>query len=241
MKNINDPSQNPYFSSHAEDYADQIMATQPTFYKNSGALLDAHLPAGGAVLDVGNGGVINYDYRRLSRLDCADLAVSKHAVKKYQDVSTIRFLQADATALTNISDSQYDAVIVQALLHHLAGRTFAETRSRVCAAVSECLRVLKPGGKLLIVESTVTPWFEWIERLTYPLMQGFFALSHFGYVYQFSPKSLHQLLVQLMKQVPASSLTEGQNIDVGPHIWIMGRRLPSWLTPCGVTFYVLEK
>lgn len=52
-------SDNPYFQSHSEDYAEQIMAIQPELYQNTGRLLNQWLPSGGRVLDAGNGGVIN--------------------------------------------------------------------------------------------------------------------------------------------------------------------------------------
>ena len=53
----------------------------------------------------------------------------------------------------------------------------------------ECMRILKPDGKLLIVESTVVSWFEKIERILYPVMQAFFRLVKFDTVYQYSPTS----------------------------------------------------
>lgn len=226
-----------YFDSHSEDYAEQIMATQPVFYENSGRLLNAQLPAGGAVLDIGNGGVINYNYSRLARLDCGDLVVSQQAIEKYREIPNIRFFQADVLDLANIPSNCYDAVVVQCVIHHLAGASFSDSCSRVNAAVAECLRVLKPGGKVLVMESTVTGWFERVERFLYPLMQAFFLLCRFGRVYQFSPKSLERLL----SQAAGAQLLSSEKVDIGPHIWIMGKRIPTKITPCGVTFFVLEK
>lgn len=227
----------PYFESHAESYADQIMSVQREFYENAGKLLNSRLPQGGRVLDIGNGGVINYDHARLSRLDCADLTVSQTAVRKYAACPNIRFLRGDIFNLSGLPSGSYDAVIVQAVIHHLAGPSFQDTRSRVSSAMAECLRVLRDGGLLFIMESTVVPWFERVERLLYPLMQAFFTLCRFGRVYQFSPKSLAALLSRL----DGAELLSSENVEVGRFIWIMGRRIPRKLTPCGVTFYVLKK
>lgn len=227
---------NPYFQAHAEDYAEQIMAAQPEFYQNAGRLLDQWLPAGGRVLDVGNGGVINYDHTRLARLDCVDLVVSQNAVRKYADCPDIHFLQGDILNPKGFPSGAYDAVIVQTVIHHLAGKTYAKTCSRVNTAMVNCLSLLKPGGTLLIMESTVTPWFSAVERLVYPLMQAFFAVCRFGRVYQFSPGALKRLLQGL----DGASMLSSERVEVGRFIWIMGKRVPRRLTPCGVTFYVLK-
>ena len=65
-----------WFNSHADTYADGILAIQRTFYENSAGFLNMYLPDNGTVLDLGNGGLINYDYQRLQRLDCADIVVN---------------------------------------------------------------------------------------------------------------------------------------------------------------------
>lgn len=226
-----------YFDVHSEDYAEQIMATQPAFYQNAGALLDGQLPEGGMVLDIGNGGVINYDHKRLAQLDCGDLVVSMQASKKYSAFPNIRFFQADILDLADIPSSHYDAVVIQCVIHHLAGESFSSSCERVNAAVAECLRVLKPGGRLLVIESTVAGWFETVERALYPLMQAFFLLCRFGRVYQFSQKSLQRLFTQ----VSGASLLSSEKVEVGPHIWIMGKRVPTRATPCGAAFFVLQK
>lgn len=226
-----------YFDSHAEDYAEQITATQPQFYRNAGAILNSHLREGDAVLDIGNGGVINYDYERLARLDCADIVLSRSAMEKYKDCGNIRFFQADVTDMSETPSGSYDVVIMQAIIHHLAGKTYAETYARVSAAIRECGRVLKPGGKLLIVESTVTGWFCSLERLLYPAMQLFFRICKFGCVFQFSPRSLRALL----DGVSGVEVLSEENVPIGPHIWIMGKKVPTIVTPCGATFYLLQK
>ncbi len=226
-----------YFDAHADSYADRIMAIQRTFYENSARLLNARLPENGTVLDMGNGGVINYDHRRLKRLDCADIVVSPSARARYADAPNIRFMKADVLDLGEIHDESYDAVILQAIIHHLAAPTYPKTLDRVRAALGECTRVLKPGGRLLVVESTVKPWFQGVERALFPAMELFFRLCRFGCVYQFSPASLRALLAGL----GGLTLEDAEMIDVGPSIWLMGRSVPTRLTPCGACFYALRK
>ena len=189
------------------------------------------------MLDAGNGGVINYDITRLAQLDCIDLGVSQTAINKYADHPNVRFLQGNILNLEGVSSGTYDAVIVQAVIHHLAGKTYKRTCAQVRTAMAECLRILKPGATLLIMESTVVPWFAAIERFVYPLMQAFFAICRFGDVYQFSPGSLGHLLENL----DGATLLSTEPVEVGRFIWIMGKRIPRKLTPCGMTFYRIIK
>ncbi len=226
-----------WFDAHSDIYANQIMSIQRTFYENAAVLLNRYLPENGIVLDLGNGGVINYDYRRLERLDCADIVVNRAMEEKCAGDQRIRFFQADATDLADVVSESYDAVILQTVIHHLAGPTYRKTIQRVRSAIGECRRVLRTGGKLLVVESTVAPWFHAVERAVFPAMELFFRLCRFGYVYQFSPDSLRKLL----EETEGMKLLCTEAVDVGPNIWIMGHSVPTRLTPCGVCFYALQK
>lgn len=225
-----------YFDKNADNYAERITAIQPIFYENTAAFINSSTQDSQYVLDIGNGGLINYKFSHFKKLVCGDLYISKRAEKKYEFSKNIEFVQADITNLSNFSDSSFDTVIVQAVIHHLAESTLSKTHKNVEKALHECMRVLKSDGRLLIVESTVTNWFEFIERLTYPIMQAFFKLCNFDSVYQYSRKSL-------IRKVEAMGLSiiEHSPIDIGPRIWIMGKSLPSWLTPCGATWIVIKK
>lgn len=226
-----------YFDTHADTYADRITSIQRVFYENSARLLNRYLPPNGVVLDLGNGGVINYEYDKLLRLDCADIVISPGAEARYAHAGNIRFFQADATDMAGVAAESYDAVILQTVIHHLAGPTLRKTEQRVKAAIQECRRVLRPGGRLLVMESTVAPWFCSVERAFYPAMALFFRLCRFGYVYQFSPATLQAVLAC----AEGLRLLSSEKVDVGSRIWLMGHSVPTRLTPCGVCFYVLQK
>lgn len=188
------------------------------------------------VLDIGNGGIINYNFKNMEQLDCADLVISSKAVKKYEKYKQIKFFQADVLNLENIEDSTYDTVIISAVLHHLAGDNHKKTEENVEKALLNCMRVLKYGGKLLIVESTVVYWFEWIERILYPFMQTFFSMCKFGAVYQYSEQSLLRKIDKLGLKILISS-----KINIGKTIWIMKKKIPTVITPCGAVWIEIEK
>ncbi len=68
-------------------------------------------------------------------------------------VTNVRFLQGDACALP-LPDSQFDLVTCRQAAHHFG---------RVAQAVSECVRILKTGGKVVVVDS-VSPEEPEIDR-----------------------------------------------------------------------------
>jgi len=225
-----------FFDEVIDDYADETQSIQPEFYRNAAAFIDVALSGCKDVLDIGNGGVINYDFAHLARLDCADLSLSQTAVKRYASYDHIAFFASDIFDLKEIDDNTYDAVIVQAVLHHLAGSTRKQTDQNVLRALSSCMRVLKPGGRLLIVESVVPRSFELIERLFYPLMQLFFKLCKFGAVYQYSAHSLGRLI-----QREGYAIMESAPIALDRYVWVMRRKIPTALTPCRAVWLFLKK
>lgn len=228
-----------YFESFVDDYADEIVAIQPQFYRNTGKLLNnalSSLEDGSKVLDIGNGGVINYDFSNLGELICADLSVSGKAIKKYEKYENVKFCEGNMLKLVQFEDNSFDAVIVQTVIHHLAGKSLRNTEANVAQGIKECMRVLKRGGRLMIVESTVVPWFEWIERVCYPLMQLFFKMIHFDTVYQYSSVNLHKKLKRM-----GLNIKEYCNIEMDKYIWLCRKKVLTKITPCGACWILIEK
>lgn len=228
--------ENSYWDRITEEYADEIMAIQPTFFKNGGKLINGELQRGLTVADIGNGGVINYQYERLKKLDCIDLTTSKSAIEKYKNVSNVEFKSGNIFHLSEVKDGTYDRVIVQCVIHHLAGDNFQITKENTLTAISECMRILKIGGKLLIVESTVVPWFEKIERLFYAPMQWFFRVIKFDVTYQYSAPSLIALIRSQKLNISSS-----QMIEIGRYMWLLKHKVPNKLTPCRAVWICIEK
>ena len=80
-------------------------------------------------------------------LDIVDVvpAQLKNLHRKLSPSAPVRLLQRDSTSLGKIEDATYDQVVLFFLLHEMP----ANVRERT---LSEALRVLKPGGKLVIVD-----------------------------------------------------------------------------------------
>jgi ubiquinone/menaquinone biosynthesis C-methylase UbiE len=80
-------------------------------------------------------------------LDIVDVvpAQLENVSRKLPSDAPIRLIQRDAVSLTKFSDATYDQVVLFFLLHEMP----ANVREK---SLSEALRVLKPGGKLVIVD-----------------------------------------------------------------------------------------
>lgn len=224
-----------YWNNALEDYAEEIMAIQPEFYKNTSIMINKVLKNNDKVLDIGNGGIINYKFESLSLLHCADITSNK-ASNKYEKYQNVKFIKANIMDMKEIYENTYDVVIIQTVLHHLAVKRLEDTHRNVDKAITECLRVLKPKGKLLIIESTVNSFFENIERLFYYPMQLFFKLCEFDSVYQYSRKSLINRIRKLGLEITCS-----QNISLDKYTWIMGKKVLTAITPCNAVYIEIEK
>lgn len=229
--------ENKYWDEIADVYADEIMRIQPDFFKNSAVLINSELDASYYVADIGNGGVINYSFENLKKLDCIDLSVASTAITKYKKYSNIEFKQGNVFNLQNIPDNMYDRVILQCVIHHLAGKSYKITLNNTEQALRECMRILRGGGKLLIVESTVVPWFEIVEKIFYSLMQAFFCLIKFDTVYQYS----HHSLVNLIKKMHLGVIESSHKIEIGKYMWLMRHKVLNKATPCRACWICVRK
>ena len=82
-----------------------------------------------------------------SSLDIVDVvpAQLENAHRKFSPSIPVRLIQRDAVSLTKFDNETYDQVVIFFLLHEMPARVREKT-------LSEALRVLKPGGKLVIVD-----------------------------------------------------------------------------------------
>jgi SAM-dependent methyltransferase len=133
-------------------------------YRRLREALDAQLYDCGRLLDVGNGGVFDYDTGVSEEITALDLFLDDIDVSSYP--ANIRFVQGSALSMP-FPEQSFDSVAIVMLLHHLVGGTVEESRRNVQQCISECRRVLKPGGRLVIAESCVPKWFYRFESAVF--------------------------------------------------------------------------
>jgi SAM-dependent methyltransferase len=99
------------------------------------------VPADGAVVDVGAGYcsfINNVQARRRVAVDL-NPGTAEYAA------APVEFVRASASDLSPLADATFDTVFASNLLEHLS-------REDIAQAVEEFLRILRPGGRLILIQ-----------------------------------------------------------------------------------------
>jgi SAM-dependent methyltransferase len=214
--------QNSKFFAENADYARQV--EQLTTYRNIRAAIDREVDGVDRLLDIGNGGVFDYDVHRVKELVGVDLFLDEEAPTDLPPHVVLR--QGDALALPE-PDASYDAVLFALVFHHLTGTTPEDLVANVGKALDEARRVVKPGGRLIIVESCVPPWFYAAERA---LFKPLVLLSRTPLLGDHPPTL--QVPADLLARLVADRFgaVRTEEIPVGRWILQFGRKWPTRLT-----------
>ena len=179
----------------------------------------------GDVIDVGSGGVISYPVEGITSLTLVDIATITPGPSLEGLPCPLTIKYSDAAALDLPSESG-DRVHMQMLLHHLAEESFARSKARLNASIQEAYRVLRPGGKLVIVESGLPRWIEVVERLLFRLTALALRKIDHPLVFQWSPQT-----VEAACRDAGFTEIERQPIERGSWMILLGRKWPTALCP----------
>ncbi len=193
-------------------------------YQNVRETIERELRGRDRLLDVGNGGVFDYDVTLVKQVVAIDLFLDKLPPEHFPANVVAR--AGSALELPEPDDS-FDVVLMAFLLHHLTGRRAKETLANAARAIDEAVRVLRPGGRLLVVESCVPRWFYAVELALYPplrLLSGTRLMEHPATL-QATARQLERLLGERTTDV------RRERIATGAFMLQFGRRWPALLTP----------
>lgn len=214
--------QNRAFFQGNREYSERIGSLDT--YRNIRAAIDREVRGTPHLLDVGNGGVFDYDTTLAERITAVDLFLDDVPSDAFPPNCTP--LSGDALDL-DLPDGSVDSVLFALVLHHLVGRRPEDLVANVGRAVAEAARVVRPGGRLIVVESCVAPWFHRVERVLFrPL-----ALA------ARTPLMTHPATLQLPLRTLARLVAGSFQVDrvdrvpVGRWIVQLGLRWPTALTP----------
>jgi SAM-dependent methyltransferase len=187
------------------------------------------------LLDVGNGGVFEYDTGLVGSVVAVDLFLDKLPASRFPENVTPR--RGDALALDE-PDGSYDAVLEAFLYHHLVGHSAAELTENVRTAISEATRALRPGGRLIVAESCVPGWFYGVERVMFKPL----ALASRTPLLGGHPATL-QLTLPALRELVAERLEVERAYAIPTGRWLtqFGRRWPTRLTPARPYIVVASK
>lgn len=204
-------------------------------YGRQAAELDSHqlmrevitreVSGSGRLLDVGNGGVFEYDPSAVESVVAVDLFLDQLPGSHFPPNVTAR--RGDALNLDEPAN-HYDAVVQSFVFHHLVGDSPADLLASVRRALAEAETPLKRGGRLIVAESCVPLWFYALEKRSFWALKALARTPLLGG----HPATL-QMPFALLTELIAErfEIERAYELPLGRWVTQFGRRWPRWLTP----------
>jgi len=220
-----------FFRDNLEEYSSHIEALDT--YRNIREFTNEALLGIDRLLDIGNGGTFDYDVGLVRELVALDLFLEELPDGAFP--SNVRPRNGSALAVPEPAES-FDGVILSMLIHHLVGKNIEESIANVRVAIAEAFRVLKPGGKLIIIESCIPAWFYTFEKALFPLASKVIEhlLDH-PLTLQYPPAMILNILKKHATEVECNA------IPVGKWVLQYGFKFPTALTPVTPYRFVVQK
>jgi SAM-dependent methyltransferase len=204
-------------------------------YRNIHRAITEEVKGTDKLLDIGNGGVFEYDTSTVGSIVAVDLFLEDLPTSHFPENATSR--TGDALALEE-PESHYDATLHAFLYHHLVGERPDDTVANARRAIDEAERATKPGGRLIVAESCVPRWFYSVERLTYrplKLLARTPLLGGHPPTFQLTREKLLEVISERFE------IERVYPIPLGRWITQFGRRWPTALTPVRAYMVIARK
>jgi cyclopropane fatty-acyl-phospholipid synthase-like methyltransferase len=210
------------------------------FYKNTQqqleiyrfiALAAAHETADTkALLDIGNGGLFEYPIAHIGRVVATDVFVEDTFAEHYPAVDW-----RQVSALEMEFSERFDTVLAINTLHHIIGNSVPGTYRNLDTFMERSLACLTPGGKIVLIESTMPRWFVAAYSLVFPLVLTLWPLSH--------PPTFQFYFRDILKSAERAGLTlrEFTWIPKTSDFMFLGVRVKKWMAPIRVGKFVFAR
>ena len=199
-------------------------------YRNIRSVVQRELRGVRRLLDVGNGGFFNYDASTVGHITAVDLFLKDGE----GPLPNVHRRQGSLLDLP-LDGPEFDCVLVQNVLHHVTGQTAAENHRNLERCLAEMARCVAPGGKVVVIESTVNAAFHALECLVFAPALWLKRGGH-PVTFQFVPRHLVEAAEKAGLRVD-----ELTYIPRGPYLLQFGYVWPSVLTPARPVKLVLVK
>ena len=134
-----------YFLEHLQEYESSV--SQIDTYKTIRKFISERIAGVGDLLDVGNGGVFDYDTAQVRHITAIDLFLgdlTPDLIVRYSPKNAVP-RAGSALALPEPA-GKFDCVPMVMLLHHLTGATWQESWTNAATALNEGWRCLNRGS-----------------------------------------------------------------------------------------------
>ncbi len=220
-----------YFDAN-ERYAKKVGALE--VYRNIRSAIDPEIVGSQRLLDVGNGGVFDYDTSLAERIVGVDLFLDEDIQLRGYEHITLR--RGDALALDE-PDAAYDRVLEISVFHHLIGTDVDSTLANIGQAIEEAHRVLEGGGRFVVMESCVSERAFAVERRLFGALRRLAQTPLMGHpaTLQFPPGTIAKAIHDRFGNVTVAPIPAGR--------WILqfGVRWPTALTPARPYFFTATR
>jgi len=180
-----------HFTAHYGQYLASLEGPNRILYQNIKETMDPYIE--GDVLDLGNGGIFTYDPQRARDILAVDICFTEDTAL-FKKIPNVTYQYGNAMSLEEVTHKSFDVMIIQFLFHHTAEEGFKKVLGNGKKVISNALKVLRPGGKLIIVEQGIPRIMEFCERAFYGLACFVLKLLNLPPVYIYSKKTLLKLL-----------------------------------------------
>lgn len=186
------------------------------------------------LLDIGNGGVFDYDTNLVNKITALDLFLDK-LPDSFACPKNVILRTGSALEIPE-KDASFDGVLMVMLIHHLTGETVNGCIDNMQLAISEAYRVLKPNGKFILMESCIPTWFFHFEKMVYRFA-GMLAARFLEHpmTLQYPVELIQAEMKKKFKQVSVTDIPLGR--------WVLqfGFKVPSFITPVRPTLFLGKK
>ena len=197
-------------------------------YKNINFHLSKSLDGTDFLLDIGHGGIFDYQTVNIKQICGLDLSVMNYS-------NLPKNIKLFIGSVLNIPKNlnSFDKVLMNMLLHHVTGKNVEENFNNLRLSINQAKKALKKNGELIIVESCVPYWFYLFEKIVYRLA-SFFLLKFFNHppVFQYTSDQI----LKVLKESGFKKITL-KKIKQGKLILQFGYKFPSFLTPVSTIIF----
>ena len=212
-----------FFLDEYQNYREKVESIDT--YASISLALSKRLQGIRRLLDIGNGGVFDYDTTHVEEIIGLDLFLD-NLPADIRLPKNVTMVQGNALDIPKALQD-FDGVVMVMLIHHLVGKTVNDCLANIRQLLSEAHRVLQPGGRLVIMESCVPSWFFAFEKIVFSPATWAIekTIKH--------PPTLQYPADFLLEMITQAGFIEArkENIPKAKHVLQFGVKVPSWATP----------